>query len=71
MTEKLTKGAISLSHQLAAGMIESASILQNETKTVNNVGLKIEAGLMDNRAFHWTDTVNWAFINVSWSEIII
>lgn len=50
MKERLTKGPISLSHLLTAWMRESAPTLQSETKMVNNVRLKIEAGLMDNRA---------------------
>lgn len=46
------KRANSLFHLLSAWMKESASTLQSETKTLNNVRLKIEAGLMDNRAGH-------------------
>lgn len=46
------KRSNSLFYLLSAWMRESASTLQSETKAVNNVRPKIEAGLMDNRAGH-------------------
>lgn len=49
MKDKLTKGLISLSHLLAAKMRGSASTLQSETKTMNNVMLKIGSGATNKR----------------------
>lgn len=56
MKEELTKGPIPLCHLLAAWMRESAYTLQGETKTVNNEQIKIEAGLTEKKAGHWTQT---------------